>query len=93
MRELLAQPERFLATVLVGTNLECLRACLEAAKKAGHNTLLLSSRVQGETRDVARMHAAISVCPSSWNVSTNCSGVPRTSRHIWRCTDSGRAQS
>ncbi len=47
------------ANVLVGTNSAALSACVEAARRRGRNPLLLSSVIEGETRDVARMHAAI----------------------------------
>lgn len=45
--------------VLVGTNRAALVACCEAAERLGFKTLLLSSIIEGETRDIARMHAAI----------------------------------
>lgn len=45
--------------LLVGTNRRALDACCEAARQAGWNTMLLSSLIEGETRDVARMHTAI----------------------------------
>lgn len=45
--------------VLVGTNLAALTACCAAAEQGGWTTLMLSSQIEGETREVARMHAAI----------------------------------
>lgn len=55
--------------VLVGTNRAALMACCEAAGRLGFNTILLSSTIEGETRDIARMHAAI-------GVECRCSGSP-----------------
>lgn len=44
---------------VIGSNIVALRACERAARELGFNTLVLSSIIEGETRDVARMHAAI----------------------------------
>ncbi len=44
---------------IVGSNLEAMTAAGRQAEKLGYNTMLLSSRIEGETRDVARMHAAM----------------------------------
>lgn len=46
-------------TVIIGSNRLALRAACETAKVLGYETLILSSSIQGETRDIARMHAAI----------------------------------
>lgn len=46
-------------SVIIGSNLIALRACLRAARDRGLDALLLSSSVEGETRDIARMHAAM----------------------------------
>ena len=45
--------------ILVGTNAAALEACKSAAEAAGWNTLLLSSLIEGETRDVGRLHGAV----------------------------------
>jgi hydroxypyruvate reductase len=45
--------------IVVGSNQKSLDAAARAAKELGYKTLILSSTIQGETRDVARMHAAI----------------------------------
>lgn len=46
-------------TVIVGNNHTALQAARAAADALGYTTLVLSSRLQGETRHIARMHAAI----------------------------------
>jgi len=45
--------------VIIGSNILALQAAAEHAKKLDYNCQILSSFVQGETRDVARVHAAI----------------------------------
>jgi hydroxypyruvate reductase len=45
--------------IIVGNNQKSLEAAARAAKKLGYRTLILASTIEGETRDVARMHAAI----------------------------------
>ena len=45
--------------VLVGTNAAALEACCRAAEQQGFTPLLLSSVIEGESREIARMHAAI----------------------------------
>ncbi len=45
--------------VLIGTNRIALAAARQKAEELGYRTLLLASTIEGETRDVARMHAAI----------------------------------
>jgi len=45
--------------VIVGSNRQALEAAVAHAKMLGYRTMLLSSFVEGETRDIARMHAAI----------------------------------
>ena len=45
--------------IIVGSNDLALKAASDRAKALGYNTLILSSFIEGETRDVARMHAAI----------------------------------
>jgi hydroxypyruvate reductase len=45
--------------VIVGSNQMSLEAAARAAKDLGYHSLILSSTIEGETRDVARMHAAI----------------------------------
>lgn len=45
--------------VVIGGNRLALLAARRKARELGFHTLILSSEIQGETRDVARMHAAI----------------------------------
>ncbi len=45
--------------VIVGSNQQSLEAAARAAKDLGYHTMILASTIQGETKDVARMHAAI----------------------------------
>jgi hydroxypyruvate reductase len=45
--------------VIIGSNRIALQAACETAQALGYKALLLSSLIQGETRDIARMHAAI----------------------------------
>ena len=45
--------------LLVGSNDLALKAAEVEAKRRGYRTLLLSSFIEGETREVARVHAAI----------------------------------
>ena len=44
---------------VIGSNILALEAAGEEAEKIGYNTLILSSMVEGETREVARVHTAI----------------------------------
>jgi len=45
--------------VIVGNNLLAMKAAREKARELGYRTLTLSSLIEGETREVARVHAAI----------------------------------
>jgi glycerate 2-kinase len=45
--------------VLVGTNLQALKAAGREAQRLGYHPLILSSKVEGEAREVARFYAAI----------------------------------
>lgn len=45
--------------VIVGSNIQALLAAQEKAESLGYNCLILSSCVEGETREIARMHAAL----------------------------------
>jgi glycerate 2-kinase len=45
--------------LIVGSNQISLDAAAAQAKQLGYRTLVLASTIEGETRDVARMHAAI----------------------------------
>jgi len=45
--------------VMVGTNLQALKAAGREARKLGYRPLILSSKVEGEAREVARFYAAI----------------------------------
>lgn len=44
---------------IIGSNIIALEAAKAAAEEMGYNTLILSSMVEGETRDVALVHTAI----------------------------------
>jgi len=44
---------------VIGSNRLALDAAARCARRMGYRTLVLSSEVQGETREIARMHAAI----------------------------------
>jgi hydroxypyruvate reductase len=50
---------RHVRNVLVGNSRLALDAAARRARELGYRTLVLSSEIQGETREVARMHAAI----------------------------------
>ena len=50
---------RRVRNVLVGNNRLALDAAARRARELGFRTLVLSSQIQGETREIARMHAAI----------------------------------
>ncbi len=43
---------------IVGSNWEAVAAAREFAQKLGYNTMILSTFVEGETKEVARVHAA-----------------------------------
>ena len=45
--------------IIVGSNQKSLESAARAAKDLGYRTFILSSTIEGETQDVARMHAAI----------------------------------
>ena len=45
--------------LIVGSNQKALEAAAAKAKVLGYRTLILASTIEGETRDVARMHAAV----------------------------------
>jgi hydroxypyruvate reductase len=44
---------------VIGSNRLALEAAAKTARQLGYRTLILSSEIQGETREIARMHAAI----------------------------------
>jgi glycerate 2-kinase len=50
---------RNVQNVIAGSNRLAMAAAKAEAKSLGYKTLLLSSLIEGETRDIARMHAAI----------------------------------
>lgn len=50
---------RRVRNTIVGSNRLGLIAAARCAKELGYRTLVLASEIEGETRDVARMHAAI----------------------------------
>jgi hydroxypyruvate reductase len=45
--------------VLVGTNLQALKAAGNAAERLGYHPLILTSKVEGEAREVAKFYTAI----------------------------------
>jgi len=45
--------------VIVGSNRQCVDAARREAAARGYNTLILSSLMEGETREVARVHGAM----------------------------------
>lgn len=45
--------------VLAATNASCLEACAAKSRALGFNTLLLASSIEGETADIAYLHAAL----------------------------------
>ncbi len=45
--------------IIVGSNWEAVAAARDYAQNLGYNTLVLSTFIEGETKDVARVHAAI----------------------------------
>ncbi len=45
--------------LIVASNLQGLLAAKDKAKKLGYNVLILSSMIEGETRDVAKVHAGV----------------------------------
>ncbi len=47
------------SNIIVGSNIIALMAAQRRAMELGYHTLILSSMIEGETRDVARVHAAI----------------------------------
>jgi hydroxypyruvate reductase len=46
-------------TVIIGRNLQALEAAARQASTLGYHTLILSSSIEGETREVAKVHAGI----------------------------------
>jgi hydroxypyruvate reductase len=46
-------------TLIIGSNLACVLAAEEKAKNLGYNTVVLSTMIEGETREVASVHVAI----------------------------------
>jgi glycerate 2-kinase len=44
---------------VIGSNILALEAAREEAERLGYHTLILSSSVEGETREVARVHTAV----------------------------------
>ncbi|MFQ6119555.1 MAG: glycerate kinase [Methanosarcinales archaeon] len=45
--------------LIIGSNILALKAAEQKAKELGYNTLILSSSIEGETREVAKVHTAI----------------------------------
>lgn len=53
------QAQNLVFNLVVGSNRLAMDAAAAKAKELGYRTLVLSSSVDGETREIARMHAAI----------------------------------
>ena len=47
------------SNIIVGSNILALEAAEKKARELGYDTLILSSLIEGETRDVARVHCVI----------------------------------
>ena len=45
--------------IIIGSNILALEAAREEAEKVGYDSLILSSMIEGETRDIAKVHTAI----------------------------------
>ncbi|MBW2564989.1 MAG: DUF4147 domain-containing protein, partial [Deltaproteobacteria bacterium] len=45
--------------LIIASNIEAINAARQESKKMGYKTLVLSSMIEGETRDVAKVHTAI----------------------------------
>ena len=45
--------------VIVGSNQQAVAAAAECARRLGYRTMVLSTTIEGETREIASMHAAI----------------------------------
>jgi len=45
--------------IIIGNNTQAVNAARDQAHALGYNTIILSTMIEGETRDVARVHAAI----------------------------------
>ncbi len=54
------------SNIIVGSNILALEGAEKKARELGYDTLILSSLIEGETRDVARVHCAIAreICRS-----------------------------
>jgi len=46
-------------TLICADNMKTIQAAQEQARRLGYETLILSSMIEGETKDIARMHVAI----------------------------------
>jgi len=44
---------------IVASNMIALKACAKKSKQLGYNTIILSSMIEGETKEIAKMHCAI----------------------------------
>ncbi len=45
--------------LIIGSNILALKAAEQKAEKLGYNTLILSSSIEGETKEIAKVHTAI----------------------------------
>jgi len=50
---------QYVSNIIVGSNILALEAAEKKARELGYDTVILSSLIEGETRDVARVHCAI----------------------------------
>jgi hydroxypyruvate reductase len=62
---------------LIATPGRALRAAADAAREAGVTPIILSDRVEGEAREVAKMHAAIALDAADSKLLVGGAAVPR----------------
>ncbi len=48
-------------SIMVASNIQALEAAKAEAQRLGFQTMILSSFIEGETREIARMHAALAL--------------------------------
>ncbi len=59
--ETLKEPPENIKHVIIGNNLKALKAAEGAAKKSGFNTIILTSRLSGEAREVAKVLTGVAM--------------------------------
>jgi hydroxypyruvate reductase len=58
------------STIVVGSNLQALQAAARQASSEGFETMVLSSRIEGEAREIARFYAGIAADAGRANVAS-----------------------